>query len=552
MAVFYAAFFAFGGIQMPYLPAWLSSRGLDAREIGILLAAPMVVRIVIVPLVTRLVDRRFDVLRALTIAASLAAAGYAVMAGARGFVAIFAAYVAISIVAAPVLPLGDAYGLRGLNARGLAYGPVRLWGSVAFIFANMAGGMFLERFGAAPIAFALAGATALTAAATLLLPRASETAAAAKVSAGPTGSLWKSGLFVAVALGASLVQASHAVLYGFVTLQWTAAGLDGTTIGLLWAIGVVAEILLFAVSGRLIMRIGAIETILLARLAACCGGLRWRSIRPRRCCRRCNAFTRCRSARRMWARCMCWLASPVAAPPPRATSPRCRASPLPPQWRCPVNWWRNSQASPISPWRQSRRPAFSSRLAGGVRGTPRRFAHDWAVVALIVETRVCARSRGYRGRRATLHHGREFLSAQHDHVRRETAAAIDPFAHVLRIDVVHGARRLAGLDFGAGAIRAPCGVKSEHGLWRDADLVARQDPDRERAGRVARAVDDDLFAADARLQEPRRIGDEEAAAIAGDAHGRAGGRRRNHDRRGNACEHQRGAAHVSFSINPRK
>ena len=42
MAAFYAAFFAFGGIQMPYLPAWLSSRGLDAREIGILLAAPMV------------------------------------------------------------------------------------------------------------------------------------------------------------------------------------------------------------------------------------------------------------------------------------------------------------------------------------------------------------------------------------------------------------------------------------------------------------------------------------------------------------------------------
>jgi PPP family 3-phenylpropionic acid transporter len=272
MAVFYAAFFAFGGIQMPYLPAWLSSRGLDAREIGILLAAPMIVRIVAVPLVTRLVDRRFDVLRALTLAASLAAAGYAVMAGARGFVAIFSAYAAISIVAAPVLPLGDAYGLRGLTARGLAYGPVRLWGSVAFIFANMAGGIFLARFGAAPIAFALAVAMALTAAATLLLPRTGDTAPAAKVPAAPTGSLWRSGLFVAVALGASLIQASHAVLYGFVTLQWTAAGLDGTTIGLLWAIGVIAEIMLFAVSGRLIMRIGAIETILLGGLG---GVVRW-------------------------------------------------------------------------------------------------------------------------------------------------------------------------------------------------------------------------------------------------------------------------------------
>src|ERR1700676_3658004 len=48
MATFYAAFFAFSGIQMPYLPAWLEAKGLDAREIGIVLAAPMLIRVVVV------------------------------------------------------------------------------------------------------------------------------------------------------------------------------------------------------------------------------------------------------------------------------------------------------------------------------------------------------------------------------------------------------------------------------------------------------------------------------------------------------------------------
>jgi len=50
---------------------------------------------------------------------------------------------------------------------------------------------------------------------------------------------------------ASLIQASHAIYYGFSTLDWAAAGLDGSAIGALWALGVVAEIVLFAMSGRL-------------------------------------------------------------------------------------------------------------------------------------------------------------------------------------------------------------------------------------------------------------------------------------------------------------
>jgi PPP family 3-phenylpropionic acid transporter len=53
---------------MPYLPAWLQARGLDPREIGIVLAAPMLIHIVAVPLATRLVDRRGEVQSALAAA----------------------------------------------------------------------------------------------------------------------------------------------------------------------------------------------------------------------------------------------------------------------------------------------------------------------------------------------------------------------------------------------------------------------------------------------------------------------------------------------------
>jgi MFS transporter, PPP family, 3-phenylpropionic acid transporter len=187
MAMFYAAFFLFGGIQMPYLPAWLQARGLDAREIGIVLAVPMLVRIVAVPLATRLVDRHGEVQIALAAAATLGAAGYAVMGLTGGFIAILAAYAAISVVSAPVLPLADSYGLRGLRARGVAYGPVRLWGSVAFILANMAGGVLLSRLGAAHLVWVLAATMVATAVATWRLPRSPSAPRRRRASTLPAG-----------------------------------------------------------------------------------------------------------------------------------------------------------------------------------------------------------------------------------------------------------------------------------------------------------------------------------------------------------------------------
>ena len=97
---------------------------------------------------------------------------------------------------------------------------------------------------------------------------------------------------------ASLIQASHAVYYGFSTLDWRAAGLDGTTIGALWALGVVAEIALFALSGRLPAWISPTVLLAIGGPGRRCAGARWRSIRRCGCCRRCKACTDCRSARR--------------------------------------------------------------------------------------------------------------------------------------------------------------------------------------------------------------------------------------------------------------
>jgi PPP family 3-phenylpropionic acid transporter len=275
LALLYGAFFAYAGLSLPFMPAWLAAKGLDAREIGIVLAAPMVVRVIAVPLSTRAADR-FGMLRgALVVAALASVAGFALIGLMDGFVAILAGFALAATALAPVLPLADAYALRGLTGRAWSYGSVRLWGSVTFIAANLGGGLLLARLGAHDLIWAVVAALGLNAGAALALaplaPAAPE--AADHSEARPAGhSLWRSPAFIAVVLAASLIQASHAVLYGFATLQWSARGIGGPAIGMLWALAVVVEIGLFACSARVVGALGAIGMIVLGGAG---GAIRW-------------------------------------------------------------------------------------------------------------------------------------------------------------------------------------------------------------------------------------------------------------------------------------
>ena len=125
------------------------AKELDSRAIGLVLAVPMLMRPVSVPVIARAADR-WNALRGVLIAASIGSTlAYLLLSQATGFVAILLAVALASLALAPGMPLTDAYALKGLASRGRAYGPVRLWGSVAFVAANLGGGFIIDRI--API-----------------------------------------------------------------------------------------------------------------------------------------------------------------------------------------------------------------------------------------------------------------------------------------------------------------------------------------------------------------------------------------------------------------
>ncbi len=258
LAAFYAAFFAFSGISMPFFPAWLQAKGLDARATGIVLAVPMFMRLISVPSVARLADRRSALRAALIASAFGSASAYLILSQMSGFVPILVAVSLASLATAPAMPLTDAYALKGLTQRGRAYGPVRVWGSVAFVVANFGAGFLIDRIAAIQIIWLLFGSLVIVAAVALTLRPLARDRGSVEKADGAAGKLLLSPGFWMVTGGASLIQASHAVYYGFSVLDWRAKGLEASSIGGLWGLAVIAEIVLFAYSARFQQRLGAL------------------------------------------------------------------------------------------------------------------------------------------------------------------------------------------------------------------------------------------------------------------------------------------------------
>ena len=139
LAAFYAALFILPGIAMPFFPVWLKAKDVDAKSHrhspGRANGCPQCWRS---RLSAREADRR-DAVRTVLLVASLATvAGYASWsachpASSRSSIT----YALTSLFCTPLMPLAETYAFKGLMARKRAYGPVRLWGSFAFILGNL-------------------------------------------------------------------------------------------------------------------------------------------------------------------------------------------------------------------------------------------------------------------------------------------------------------------------------------------------------------------------------------------------------------------------------
>ncbi|MBC8012568.1 MAG: MFS transporter [Methyloceanibacter sp.] len=274
----YAALFLVVGCYLPYLPVWLHWRSLDADEIAVLLAAPLFTRILFTPVISFAADRvggRRTILIALAWGSLLS---FLLLWAANGFWQMLLASVVLAVNWTTIMPLIETVAVTGIRTGALDYGRVRLWGSLSFIVASLGSGLIIGKIGPEVVLPLLVAATVLLVLGAHLLPR-ELTGRGSSVPAVLRGlkltdafGLVRAPLFLLFLLAASLIQSSHALYYSFGTLNWRAQNIPDGAIGVLWSVGVVAEVALFAVSGRVIAYCGTARLLMLAGLAAT---LRW-------------------------------------------------------------------------------------------------------------------------------------------------------------------------------------------------------------------------------------------------------------------------------------
>ena len=271
ISAFYGAYFLVSGVAMPFWPLFLKARGLTVTEIGLMLGLTLMLRAAAGPFIGRFADRRDSTRGPLVACAFIALGVVAAFYWTWGFWPIFAVSAVFTLIYAGVLPLGETIALRTVPAEG-GYGRVRLWGSVSYLLAAAIGGAVLE-VAAAPSAALIVTmilvCIAVMIAGSLAMP---DKRGGGAPPAAPILAVLGARRFRLMVLATTAIHGAHAVFYGFSTLHWLAAGISEWVIGLLWAGGVVAEVILFACNAPLVRRLGPVG---LLGTAAIAGVVRW-------------------------------------------------------------------------------------------------------------------------------------------------------------------------------------------------------------------------------------------------------------------------------------
>jgi MFS transporter, PPP family, 3-phenylpropionic acid transporter len=277
----YAAMYAAFGVASPFLPAFVSARGLPAAQLGLVLSAGTAIRLLTAPLAGHLGDVIQGLRVVLVVCLMLSAVVTLGYLPAQGFWPFLTLSLGHAAVLAPVTILADALALGaavpppGSGRRGFEYGWVRGTGSAAFIGGTLLAGQAVSAWGLDVIVGGQALLLGAAAVAALGVPelRHARTVEAVRAPASGVRQLLRLPRFCQLVLVAALILGSHAMHDAFAVIRWHAAGVSPATVSVLWSESVAAEVLVFFVVGpALVTRLTPAGALAVAALA---GLVRW-------------------------------------------------------------------------------------------------------------------------------------------------------------------------------------------------------------------------------------------------------------------------------------
>ncbi|MGQ8817796.1 3-phenylpropionate MFS transporter [Serratia sp. NA_13] len=274
LALSYFTYFFSYGIFLPFWGVWLKGEGIPPETIGILLGAGLVARFLGSLLIAPRVKDPSHLVTALRLLALLTLAFAIGFCFGNGWGWLMLVIAGFNLFFSPLVPLTDALDGTWQKQITMDYGRVRLWGSLAFVIGSALTGQMVSVWGHNVILYSLIVSILAMLLGMMLKPSVMPQGEA-RTHSETEHSLWemlKEGPVWRFLLCVTLLQGAHAGYYSFGSIYWQEAGYSASTIGYLWSLGVVAEVIIFASSDFLFRRWNARNLLL---LSACCGILRW-------------------------------------------------------------------------------------------------------------------------------------------------------------------------------------------------------------------------------------------------------------------------------------
>ncbi|QAU34742.1 MFS transporter [Janthinobacterium sp. 17J80-10] len=262
-SLFFFAYYGYIGVFSPYATLYFADRGMSAPQIALLMALMQVLRIFGPAAWGWIADhtqKRALVLQGTALAASLMFCGLFL---GRDFTHFLLVMLAVSTFTSALAPVSEALMLTEMKGNLTHYGRLRVWGSVGFIAAVSLSGYLLDWYGIGMFPWVGLVLLAAVFGASLGLREASPAPAA---HAAP--SVWmllRRREVIAFFASTFLMLAAHAALYVFYSLYLEQIGYGTGVIGMMWALGVLAEIVFFFYQAPIFARFG-VQRLMLASL----------------------------------------------------------------------------------------------------------------------------------------------------------------------------------------------------------------------------------------------------------------------------------------------
>jgi PPP family 3-phenylpropionic acid transporter len=267
---FYFFYFALVGALSPFLGLYLADIGLAAYAIGLVNAVLMGTKIIAPNVWGWLCDYTGKRLRIITLGGFLSSLFFAGLFFTESLVPILVVTFLYSFFWNAILSQFDTVTIQYLQSQSHRYSHIRLWGSVGFIVAVALLGVFFDYFSIRyliPISWVLM----------LLIWLNCASIKQDKVVVAHSGqthwlSLLKRPAVIAFFAATFLLQLSFGAYYTFFSLYLESYGYSRTAIGLLWALGVLAEVILFLLMHRIMPKLGVTYLLFVSLVLT---GVRW-------------------------------------------------------------------------------------------------------------------------------------------------------------------------------------------------------------------------------------------------------------------------------------